>query len=53
MGLHMHNDAIATGRAKCKVCGQIIKKGVKCIYVSGWQTAGHCHKNCRRVKHEH
>lgn len=49
MGLHMHNNAIATGRAKCKVCDQIIKKGMRCIYVSGWRTGGHCHKNCRKV----
>ena len=46
MGLHFRNDEIATGLAKCKVCNEIIKKGTKCIYVSGWQTSGHCHKNC-------
>jgi len=46
MGLHFRNDEIATGLAKCKVCNELIKKGTRCIYVSGWQTSGHCHKTC-------
>ena len=50
MGLHIRNDEIATGKARCKVCDELIKKGTKCIYVSGYHTAGHCHKNCPKVK---
>jgi hypothetical protein len=52
MGLHFNNNEVATGLAKCKVCNVIIKKGTKCIYVSGWQTEGHCHKNCPKVENE-
>lgn len=46
----MSNNVKATGRAKCKVCGQPIKKDTVCIYASGYQTQGHCHKNCPKVK---
>lgn len=52
MGLHMRNNEIATGKARCKVCDEFIKKGTKCIYVWGWRTEGHCHKNCPKVKNE-
>jgi len=48
----MSNKVKATGLAKCKVCNQVIKKGTICIYVSGWQTEGHCHKNCPKVENE-
>ena len=42
----MNNQAVATGRAVCKCCGKKIAKGVVCVYVTGWQASGYCHKTC-------
>jgi hypothetical protein len=50
MSLHFNNKAIATGLAKCKVCGLKIKKGLICVYAHGYQTSGHCHLKCPEVK---
>ena len=42
----MDNKAVATGRARCRCCGKKIVKGMKCVHVTGWQSAGYCHFAC-------
>lgn len=52
MGLSINNTAIASGRAKCYVCGVVIAAGEECVSVSGYRTAGHCHKTCPKENKE-
>jgi len=35
----------ATGRAKCNLCGSIIKKGQNAILITGYQTECQIHSN--------
>lgn len=46
MSLIINNRAVSTGRAKCKVCDEFIKKGIFCIFVRGFHTEAHCHIKC-------
>jgi len=46
MAIRIDNEAIATGRAKCRCCGKKITKGLRCIYASGYQASGYAHHNC-------
>jgi len=43
----------ASGRARCKLCGEIIKKGQKAVKAWAWRMEMQCHRNpasCRRKK---
>ena len=47
MGLVFDNIAVASGKARCKVCGEIIYKGELCINVWGYgYQSGFCHTSC-------
>ena len=34
---------LATGRAKCRICGKKITKGLKVMRASGYQSTGYAH----------
>lgn len=40
---------ISTGRAKCKLCGCKIRKGLKVIYAKSYQSSGYCHVRCDKT----
>jgi hypothetical protein len=40
----------ASGRAKCQICGQIIKKGSIAIGYSGYRLDAQCHQKCLTIK---
>ena len=48
MGLYMERR-IATGRAKCQICGEKIEAGLPVIHARGYQASGYVHMNCDPV----
>ena len=50
MGL-MAEIVVASGRATCKLCSKLIKKGSKQVRISGYRTQASLHARCPQKYH--